>query len=58
MIRMLLVFVILFVAFWFGISGLRGLKGLEAWQLTKLAGYSILCASLSLAVLILIVILF
>ena len=55
---MLLVFVILFAAFWFGISGLRGLKGLEAWQLTKLAGYSILCASLSLAVLILIVILF
>ena len=58
MIRMLLVFVILFVLFWGGINVFRALSGWERWQLTKLALYSIVCAALSTLVLIAIVLLF
>ena len=58
MIRMILVFVVLFVLFWGGINVFRALSGRERWQLTKLAAYSILCAALSTLVLISIVLLF
>jgi hypothetical protein len=58
MIRLFLVFILLFGAFWFGISGFRNLTGRQRWHLTKLLGYSIMCAILSTLFLIGIVILF
>ena len=58
MIRMALIFIVLFVLFWGGINVFRALSGRERWQLTKLALYSILCATLSTVVLIAIVLLF
>ena len=58
MIRVFLAFFVLSAIFWFGISAFRKTTGREKWQLTKIAAYSILCALLSLTVLISIVILF
>ena len=58
MMRMVVVFLLFFVGFWLVISSIRNMSGLEALKLTKLAGYSILCAALSLSVLVLITILF
>ena len=58
MIRMALIFIVLFVLFWGGINVFRALSGRERWQLTKLALYSILCAGLTTGFLILIVLLF
>jgi hypothetical protein len=58
MIRLWLVFGILFAAFYFGIPAWRQLTGKEKWALTKTLFYSILCSSLALASMILIVILF
>jgi len=58
MIRLWAVFGILFAVFYFGIPALRKLTGKEKWDLTKTVIYSILCASLAIAAMILIVILF
>lgn len=58
MIKMLLVFVLLFVGFYMGIQAVRTLKGKEALALTKIVGYSILCSLLTIAVLISIVVVF
>lgn len=58
MIRMLLAFLIAFAIFYFGIAGFRNLTGKDQWALTKLLGYSIMCASLAIVLLMLIVVLF
>ena len=58
MIRMLIVFIILFIGFWCGIKYLYDLRKKEKIRLTKLAGYSIICSALTLSVLIMIVVLF
>ena len=47
MIRILLAFCIVFLLFFFGIKALRKLTGKEAWELTKLVSYSILCSLLA-----------
>lgn len=58
MIKGIYGFLILFFLFYFGIQFIRTLTGKEKWRLTKTFFYSILCAALSIAVLITIVILF
>jgi uncharacterized membrane protein len=58
MIKMLLIFGLLFAGFFMGIQALRTLNGKEAWVLTKIVGYSILCSLLTIAVLVSIVVVF
>jgi hypothetical protein len=58
MIKVLLFFVLIFVLFFLGIKTLRNVTGKEALALTKIVGYSIICAVLTVSVLISIVILF
>jgi hypothetical protein len=58
MIKIVLGFVLVFVAFFVGIQTVRGLTGREKWQLTKLIGYSIMCAVLTTAALVGFVLLF
>jgi len=58
MIKMLLIFGLLFAGFFMGIHALRTLNGKEALALTKILGYSILCSLLTIAVLISIVVVF
>jgi len=58
MIKVLLFFVLIFVLFFLGIKTLRNITGKEALALTKIVGYSILCAILTVAVLISIVVIF
>jgi hypothetical protein len=58
MIRMILLWLILFGGFFVGVKALRSLSGKEAWALTKLATYAIMCSLLTTAVLIFIVVLF
>jgi hypothetical protein len=58
MIKMLLIFGLLFAGFFMGIQAVRTLNGKEAWVLTKTVGYSILCSLLTIAVLVSIVVVF
>jgi hypothetical protein len=58
MIKVLLFFVLIFVLFFLGIKTLRNITGKEALALTKIVGYSIICAVLTVAVLISIVVIF
>ena len=58
MIRLWLVFAILFAGFYFGIPAFRKLKGVEKWDLTKTVLYSMICSSLAVGVMVLIVVLF
>ena len=58
MIRVLLAFIVIFSLFFFGIQTLRKMTGKEMWSLTKLLTYSLFCAILTIAALILIVIIF
>ena len=58
MIKVLLFFVLIFALFFLGIKTLRNLTGKEALALTKIVGYSIICAILTVAVLISIVVIF
>jgi hypothetical protein len=58
MIKVLLFFVLIFGLFFLGIKTVRNLTGKEALALTKIVGYSIICAVLTVAVLISIVVLF
>lgn len=58
MARMILIWLILFSGFFFGIKVLRALSGKEVWALTKLMSYAILCSLLTTAFLIFIVVLF
>jgi len=58
MIKIVLGFLLVFTAFFIGIQAVRGLTGRERWQLTKLIGYSIMCAVLTTAALVGFVLLF
>jgi hypothetical protein len=58
MIKIVLAFIIVFGLFFLGIKTIRNLTGKEALALTKIAGYSILCAVLTFVVLISIVVIF
>jgi len=58
MIKVLLFFVLIFVLFFLGIKTLRNVTGKEALALTKIVGYSIICAVMTVAVLISIVVIF
>jgi hypothetical protein len=58
MIKIILAFLFVFFVFYFGIQGYRDLSGKDKWALTKLIGYSILCALTAIVLLMLIVILF
>lgn len=58
MARMVLAFLISFALFYFGIAGFRALTGKEKWAVVKLLSYSIGCAILALAFLIVLVVLF
>ena len=58
MIKVLIFFLLLFALFFLGINTVRKLSGKEKWQLTKTLGYSIVCAVLTISVLISIVLIF
>ena len=58
MIRLWLVFAILFAVFYFGIPAFRKLKGGEKWDVTKTVLYSMICSSLAVGAMVLIVVLF
>jgi len=58
MIRVLFLFLFLFFVFWLSIQGFRHLTGKQALALTKIAGISIICSSLAIAVMFILVILF
>ena len=58
MIQAILSFLILCVLFFVGIKFFQKMNGSQVLALTKIAGYSILCSLLAIAVLILIVVVF
>jgi hypothetical protein len=58
MIRLWLVFGILFALFYFGIPALRKLNGKEKWDLTKTFLYSMMCSLLAVSAMVVIVVLF
>lgn len=58
MIKMFLVFAVVFAIFWYSINIFRALKGREKWKLTKVTAYSIMCATVSTGFLMAMVILF
>lgn len=58
MIRIILFWLVLFAVFFFGFKTLGSLSKTEAWALTKITSYAIICSLLTTAVLVFIVILF
>jgi hypothetical protein len=58
MIRLWLIFALLFATFYIGIPALRQLSGSEKWNLTKTILYSMMCSVLALGFMILLVVLF
>ena len=58
MFKMILMFLFVFALFFFGIHAVRSMTGKEKWALTKLIGYSIVCAVLTTAALISMVLIF
>ena len=58
MIRLWLVFAILFAGFYFGIPAFRKLKGKEKWNLTKTLLFSMMCSLLAVVAMVIIVVLF
>jgi hypothetical protein len=58
MIRLWLVFAILFAGFYFGIPAFRKLKGKEKWNLTKTFLFSMMCSLLAVVAMVVIVVLF
>lgn len=58
MIKVLLFFLLIFALFFLGINTIRKLSGKEKWELTKTLGYSIVCAVLTMTVLLSIVLIF
>lgn len=58
MIRVFLAFIVVFGLFFFGIKAIREMTGKELWSMAKLLTYSIICAILTLATLISIVVIF
>ena len=58
MIRLWLVFAILFAVFYFVIPAVRKMNGKEKWDLTKTLLFSLICSLLAVSAMVLIVILF
>lgn len=58
MIRIILAFLVVFGAFYFGIDTVRNMTGKEQWSLTKTVLYSIMCAVLTIMALSIFVITF
>jgi putative effector of murein hydrolase LrgA (UPF0299 family) len=58
MIRIIFAFLIVFGLFFFGIKAFRDLTKKDKWTLTKYLAYSTICAMLTTAFLVTIVILF
>ncbi len=58
MFKILLAFIFLSAIIGLVINTVRKMTGKEKWQLTKLIGFSILCASLAFAAMISIVVIF
>jgi uncharacterized membrane protein len=58
MIRLWLVFAILFAVFYFVIPAFRKMKGKEKWDLTKTLLFSMVCSLLAVSAMVLIVVLF
>jgi len=58
MIRLWLVFAVLFASFYFGIPAFRKLKGAEKWDLTKTFLFSMMCSLLAVSAMVVIVVLF
>ena len=58
MIRLWLVFAVLFAGFYFGIPTFRQMKGKEKWDLTKTLLFSFGCSLLAVGVMIAVVVLF
>lgn len=58
MFKILLAFILLSAIIGLVINTVRKMTGKEKWQLTKLIGFSILCASLAFAAMISIVVIF
>ena len=58
MIKIVLIFAVVFFVIFFGLDILRRLSGLEKWKLTKMLGYATLCSVITLAALSALVLLF
>lgn len=58
MIKIILTFIVIFALFFFGINFIRKMTGMQKWNLTKIAGYSIICSMLSLGAITIFVLLF
>jgi hypothetical protein len=58
MIRLWLIFGIIWAVFFFGITAFRNMSGKDKWALTKTLAYSTLCSLLALATMVVIVVLF
>jgi hypothetical protein len=58
MIRLWLVFAVLFAGFYFGIPAFRKMKGKEKWDMTKIILFSMICSFLAVGAMVLIVVLF
>ncbi len=58
MFKIILSFLFVFGLFFFGIKTIREMTGKQCWSLTKILGYSIICAVLTISVLIFIVLTF
>ena len=58
MIRVYIAFAILFGLFFFGINAFRATTGKQKWEIVKTLMYSLVCAILSLLILIGIVVIF
>lgn len=58
MIRVLFLFLTLFVVFAIGIQVIRALSGKELWQLTKILAYATICSLLAVATMTALVVFF
>ena len=58
MIKIAMIFAIVFFVIFFGIDLLRRLTGAEKWKLTKMVGYATLCSVITIAALSALVLLF
>jgi len=58
MFKVILAFFVIFGLFFFVINTIREMTGKDLWSLTKLLTYSLICAILTLATLISIVVIF
>jgi hypothetical protein len=58
MLRVIVLFFVLFTVFYVGIPAFRALTGREKWELTKNVVYSTICSVLAIVVMLLIVVTF